>query len=171
MEVSITWSSERYNNTSLGVPGSTPTAGMPTRVRARLYTSRRVVFVLVNTEGDVGSVSRYTEIRGSEDDGVEVGFCVAAKKRSSGLFNLGTDADSIDIFPCFERTIRSYGRMGRVYQRGNAIASYLIRFVRILVLQGSITATLEPMRSEFRWGVPGMDTCSHDQTIHRIREE
>jgi hypothetical protein len=32
--------------------------GIPTRVRARLYVSRRVVFVLVKMEGDVDSVSR-----------------------------------------------------------------------------------------------------------------
>jgi len=56
--VSITRPSARYSATSLGVPGSTPTAGIPTRVRARLYASRQVVFVLVKMEGEVGSVSR-----------------------------------------------------------------------------------------------------------------
>ena len=40
MEVSMTRPSAQYSTTSLGVPGSIPTAGIPTRVRARLYASR-----------------------------------------------------------------------------------------------------------------------------------
>ena len=106
MEVSITWPPERYNMTSSGVPGSTPTAGIPTRARARLYASRWVVFVLVNTEGEVGSVSRYTRTDDSNNSREEVGFNVAARKRSSGLLNFGTGAVSIENFPCFERTMR-----------------------------------------------------------------
>lgn len=40
MEVSMTRPSAQYSTTSLGVPGSIPTTGIPTRVRARLYASR-----------------------------------------------------------------------------------------------------------------------------------
>ena len=106
MEVSITWPSERYSTTSLGVPGSMPTAGMPIRARARSYASRRVVFVLVKMEGDVGTVSRCMATKGSDVTKEEFGFSVAAKKRSSGLVNFWMGVDSTEIVPSCERTMR-----------------------------------------------------------------
>ena len=78
MEVSITCPSGQCNITSFGVPGSTPTAGIPTLARARLNASRWVVLVVVNTEGEVGSVSRCTEIEGSDGRWEEIGFDIAA---------------------------------------------------------------------------------------------
>ena len=62
--------------------------------------------MVVKTEGDVGSVSRYTEMRGSDITGVEVGFNVAATKRSSSSLNPGMGMDSTVIFPCRERRMR-----------------------------------------------------------------
>lgn len=61
--------------------------------------------MLVKTEGDVGSVSRYTEIEGS-DGGKDVMFNVATRKGSSRLSNFGMGVDSIEISPCFERRNR-----------------------------------------------------------------
>jgi hypothetical protein len=88
-----------------------PTAGIPTRARARLYASRRVVFVLVNMEGDVGSVSRYTEIGSSNGGEEEVGFNVAEKKRSFFSPNFGTGAGSTVMSPCFDKRMRIYIEM------------------------------------------------------------
>ena len=64
--------------------------------------------MLVNTEGEVGSVSRYTEMGGSRVTKGEVGFDIATMKRASGLFNFGMGTDSTEIFPGCERTMRIY---------------------------------------------------------------
>ena len=62
--------------------------------------------MVVNMEGDVGSVSRYTETGGSGITKAEVGFNSAAKKRSSRLFSFGAGVDSTENFPCRERVMR-----------------------------------------------------------------
>ena len=138
IEDSITWPSGRYSATSLGVLGSTPMAGIPTRARARLYTSRWVVFVLVNTEGVVGSVSRYTEMRDWSVAKPEVGFDVAAMKRPSGLFSLGTGVDSTEIFPRCERTMRIYSAISLGTKSGDVLPQHLVRLAGILSSQGRI---------------------------------
>lgn len=93
---------------------------MPTLVRARLYASRQVVFVFVNKEGGVGSVSGYTEISNS-DDGKDAGFSVAARKRPPRLLSFGMGVDSIKIFPCFERRTRIYCGMSLRRRSANRI--------------------------------------------------
>jgi len=149
MEVSITRPSARYSATSLGVPGSIPTAGIPTLVRARLYVSRRVVFVLVKTEGIVGSVSRYTETRGFDVTKAEVGSNVAATKRSSSSLNLGMGVDSTEIFPCRQRRMRIYEAMRLEVKSHDTLVQHLVGLTKIPVFQGRITPTLEPIKREF----------------------
>lgn len=73
-------------------------------------------------EGDVGPVSRYTEIRGS-DDGKGVGFSAATRKTSSPLVDFGMGADSIEIFPCFERRTRIYHGVSLAIKKARLDAS------------------------------------------------
>jgi len=125
-----------------------PIAGIPTRVRARLYISRRVDFVLVKTEGDVGSVSRYTEMRGSDITRAEVGFNVAATKISSNLLNFGMGLDSTEMFPCRERRMRIYDAMRLEIKSRDILVRHLVGLTEILVFQGRITSTLKPIKRE-----------------------
>lgn len=119
--------------TSFGVPGSTPTAGIPTRTRARSYASRRVVLVLVNMEGDVGTMSRYMATRGFDATRAEFGFNVAATKRSSGLVNFWMGADSTEIIPSCERTMRIWEGMSLGIKSRVFFPEYLVGFTKILV--------------------------------------
>ena len=79
--------------------------------------------MLVNTEGDVGSMSMYTEIGGPDVNKEEVGFNAAAMKRSSGLSSFGTGADSIDNFPCFERRMRIWSKIRLIAETARQLRS------------------------------------------------
>ena len=127
--------------------------------------------MLVNTEGDVGSVSRYTETRGSDITEAGVGFNVAAMRKSPGLFNLGMGASSIEMFPCGERTTRIYDIVSLRTEPCDILPQHLVGLVGILAFQGCVTLALKPVEREFRRRGPGMNLGRCDQPIHCIREE
>jgi len=89
--------------------------------------------VVVNMEGDVGTVSMYTEMGGFGTTGAELGFNVTATKRSSGLVNFGMRVDSTKIFPCSERTMRICELMSLGIKLGDIIPRHLVGFTEILV--------------------------------------
>jgi hypothetical protein len=130
-----------------------------------------VVFVLVNKEGDVGPVSRYTEMGASDTTKAEVGFNVAAAKRSSGLFNFGVGVDSTEMFPCCERTMRIYDMMSLRIKQRSVLPQHLVWLTEILVFQRRIASTLEPIKRELRGRGPRMNIGSRGQPVDCVREE
>jgi len=127
--------------------------------------------VLVNTEGDVGSVSRYTEMGGSDISEAEVGFNVAIAKGSLDIFNFGTGVDSTEILPFCERVMRTYDTVSLNIKPRYAFAEHLVGLTKILAFQGCITMTLKPIKRELGGCGPRMNLGSCDQPVHCIREE
>ena len=122
-------------------------------------------------EGIVGSVSRYTETRGFDVTKAEVGFIVAATKRSSSSFDFWMGVDSTEIFPCRERRMRICEAMRLEVRSHDTPVPHLVGLTKIPAFQGRITSALEPIKRELRECGPRMLLGGRDQPVHRIREK
>jgi len=87
-------------------------------------------------------------MRGSDTTEAEVGFNVAAMKRSFGSFNFGMGVDSTEIFPCRERRMRIYDALSLEIKPRNPFAEHLVGLIGILSFQGCIALALEPIMCE-----------------------
>jgi hypothetical protein len=107
-------------------------------------------------------------MRGSDLTEAEVGFSVAATKRSSSSFNFGRGVDSTEIFPCRERRMRIYDAMRLKIQSRDTLFQHLVGLAKIPVFQGRITSTLEPIKRELWRYDPGMNLGGRDQPVHCV---